>query len=384
MTTKAEINELIVIRKNLHKMPEASGEEEKTSKFIKNELTKCGPDNIYENVGGFGIIAEFSGVAGDQAKTIMIRAELDALAIDEANSFDHKSETENRMHACGHDGHMTIVLGVARWLKNNRPENGKVLLLFQPSEETGEGAGQMLADPQFKDLNVDRALALHNLPGKEQNTIFIKENTFALASVGIKVIFEGKSSHAAYPDEGVNPSYALSNFILKLEAIKKSIKNSDRFRVLTVTYVKIGEPAFGINPGKGEVGITIRAESDDSIKNLIAKIKELANDIDNSFKGKIIIEQKEPFSATVNDKEGVDQLLEIVDSLNIKSVNMDEPIAWSEDFGDFRKKSPITLFGIGAGLDSAPLHSEVYDFNDELIPTGIAIFTEWIKRELNG
>lgn len=379
-----QITELKRVRQKLHSIPELSGSEKKTADYIVKKLKEAEADRILKGVGGHGIVAFFNGDQPDAGQIVMIRAELDGLAIDEGNDFEYRSENPGRMHACGHDGHMAIVLGVARWLKDNRPEKGRVLLLFQSAEETGEGAGQMLSDPAFEKLEIDRAIALHNLPGYKKHSIYIRNKTFALASVGIKISFSGTSSHAAYPEQGINPSVAISELIQELEKIKTKLDADDKFRVLTITYIKVGEHAFGVSPGYGEMGITIRAEMDTTIDRLIIDVEQAINRVKKSFKGSIDYEKKEPFAATVNDKTGVEQLQSVAENLNMDIEKLDSPIAWSEDFGQFRKKCPITLFGLGAGAQTPPLHSEQYDFDDELIPTGVSIFCEWIKKQMNG
>jgi amidohydrolase len=288
------------------------------------------------------------------------------------------------MHACGHDGHMAMVLGVGKWLKESRPETGRVILLFQPAEETGEGAALMMQDERFKELDIDRAVALHNLPGYTKNSVFIKENTFASASVGLEVQFRGKSSHAAYPDEGENPALAISTLVKALEDVKEKALSHKAFRILTVTYIKLGEPAFGINPGQGEIGITVRAETDEGMEEIITDVKSIIDEIRREFDGDINVERREPFSAAVNDEEGVAVIASAAEELDIPVEKLEDPFAWSEDFGDFRKKCPITLFGLGAGKETPALHSEVYNFDDGLIPVGTALFCEFINQINHG
>lgn len=380
MLTDSQVKEIQKIRQTLHKYPELSGSESETAKFVKGYLVRFGADEIIDGIGGDGILGIFNGKNPGKGKTLMIRAELDALAILERSDLPYKSENDGIMHACGHDGHMAMVLGVGKWLQNNQLQNGKVILLFQPAEETGRGSEAMLNEPAFRSLKIDRAIALHNLPGYKKNTVYIKKNTFASASVGLKIQFHGQSSHAAYPKQGVNPSMAISGLVQKLEEVKKRALSHDKFRVLTVTYIKVGEPAFGINPGRGEMGVTVRAETDAGITDLIADVENEIESVKKSFEGEVSVEKKEPFSATVNDEEGVDLLKAVAKKLDINIQHLEEPFAWSEDFGEFRKKCPITLFGLGTGMNVPALHSETYDFEDELIPVGTALFCEWIKQ----
>jgi len=380
MLTDNQVKEITKIRQTLHKYPELSGAESDTASFIKGYLERFDADDVISGIGGAGLLGIFNGEDPGAGKTLMIRAELDALAIREMSELPYKSENEGVMHACGHDGHMAMVLCVAKWLKNNRPKTGRVILLFQPAEETGLGAGAMLDDERFKDIHIDRAVALHNLPGYKKNTVYIKEDTFASASVGVKIRFRGQSSHAAYPQEGVNPALAVSHFIQQLETVKENARLHDRFRVLTVTYIKLGEPAFGINPGLCEMGVTVRAETDDGITEMIDNVNQELMAVNQTFDGDVSIEKREPFSAVVNDTKGVQLLSSITETLNIECVNLQQPFAWSEDFGEFRKKCPITLFGLGAGEQFPALHSETYNFEDDLIPVGTALFCEYVKQ----
>ena len=384
MLTDTQVKEIQKIRQTLHKYPELSGAESDTASFIKGYLDRFGADEIITGVGGEGLMGIYNGKAPEKGKTLMVRAELDALAIREQTDLPYKSENAGVMHACGHDGHMAIVLGVGKWLNNNRPDIGRIILLFQPAEETGLGAGAMLQDEKLKKITIDRGIALHNLPGYKMNTVFIKEDTFASASVGLKIEFRGQSSHAAYPGEGINPALAISNLVQKLENVKKRALSHDRFRVLTVTYIKLGQPAFGINPGRGDMGVTVRAETDEGITEMIDDVKHELSSVISTFEGEVSVEQREPFSATINDREGVNMLLSVTDKFGVETQQLKDPFAWSEDFGEFRKKCPITIFGLGAGENTPALHSEIYNFDDDLIPLGTALFCEYINKMNNG
>lgn len=380
MLTRSQVKEIEKIRQTLHKYPELSGDEPETASLIKSFLERFGADEIIERVGGYGLIGIYNGTgSSDDGEHLMLRAELDALAINERSGVPYESQNGGKMHACGHDGHMAVLLGVAKWLNHNRPRRGRVYLVFQPAEESGEGADAMMSDPAFQELRIDRAIALHNLPGYKKNVVFIRNGTFASASVGLKVSFRGQSSHAAFPREGVNPSESIAKLVQGLEKIKSRLLEKIHFRVLTITYIKVGEPAFGINPGNGELGVTIRAETDKGMEEIYKEVTALIESIATAFEGEVSTEQKEPFAATVNDEDGVDEVLKIAGSAGYDVQKLDDPFAWSEDFGEFRKGFPITLFGLGAGENTLPLHSEEYDFEDELIPAGTALFCERIK-----
>ncbi len=383
--TDIQTDRFIKIRRHLHQHPELSGREVKTSEFVINYLNECNPDKVITGIGGHGILAFFGDASLQSEPKIMIRCELDALPIKEETEQDHRSKNEGVMHACGHDGHLTIVLGVADWLKKNRPETGAVLLLFQPAEETGEGAPAVLNDPQFKDIKPDHAYALHNIPGTEAGTVLIREGTFACASTGLKLFFKGKSSHAGYPGQGINPSWTVAeivNFVNSLDMVQ-DISSPD-FAIATNTYIKVGEVAFGTNPGFGEMGITFRSANDEQLNLLKNRVIDKCRDL-NKVKGNPEITWKtvEPFPAAINNKKGVEIVKRASENAGVKVQEMKHPFPWSEDFGNFRNRCPITLFGLGSGKDMPPLHAERYDFNDTIIPVGVNVFINIIKETWN-
>lgn len=193
--------QLIELRKELHKYPELSGKESQTAKRIIEFAKRFNPDEIISKVGGEGVLVIFEGE--QKGKTILIRCDLDALPIDEENAFEHKSVYENISHKCGHDGHMSIVSGLIPILSENKIKKGKVVLLFQPAEETGQGASLVLSDAKFTKLKPDFAFALHNLPGFKKNQIIIKKDVFASASKGLIIRLKGKTSHAGEPERGI-------------------------------------------------------------------------------------------------------------------------------------------------------------------------------------
>lgn len=372
--------QLVKTRQKLHSFPEVSGNEKETAAYVENILRSTGADQVLTGIGGYGVAAIYKGIDRGPGGNLMIRAELDGLPITEQTGLAYQSGNSGRMHACGHDGHMAILLGVAEHLKRNRPEKGDVILLFQPSEETGEGAARVLNDEQFKELVIDRAIALHNLPGFEENTLYIRSGTFACASVGYKVTFSGKSSHAAYPEQGINPGEQIAEFIQAVKSLHDDYIYKDKITAATVTYLKLGEEAFGISPGAGEAGATLRAETDELLTEMQNILKEKITSIGGKFSGDLKTDVMEPFAAVVNDKAGVNHFKKALgDAGKFTVKELTEPFPWSEDFGEFCSRFPVTFFGIGAGTHSSPLHSEKYDFNDRLLETGVEAFWQLIE-----
>lgn len=207
------MSEITKIRKNLHQNPELSGKEFKTAKTIAAFLKNHNPDDLLENLGsGTGIIAVYHPEL-EIKKTVMFRSELDALPIQEINDFEHRSAVDGISHKCGHDGHMSILCDFAKKLSLQKMKHTKILLLFQPSEENGEGALSIFNDARFKTFNLDLVFALHNLPGFPHHEIVVKNNTFSCAVHSIIIKLFGRTAHAGEPHNGENPALAISEII---------------------------------------------------------------------------------------------------------------------------------------------------------------------------
>ncbi|PWN05249.1 amidohydrolase [Rhodohalobacter mucosus] len=370
--------ELIDLRKHLHQHPELSGNEEQTAAFIKQRLKDLNPDELLTGLGGAGIMARFNAT-GSARKTLMFRAELDAIAVEERSDHPHRSVVNGVMHGCGHDGHMMILLGFARWLAENRPSRINTLILFQPAEETGRGAGRVLSDSRFSSLKISHAFALHNLPGYPEKCVVLREGVFASASTGVEVGFRGQSSHAGYPEQGINPAGHIAELIEEAEALFRSFRNKNSLNKAVCTYIRMGARAFGISPGNAKIGFTLRSPHDDALNEALEDLGELINRVSESFDGKTEVNHREPFSSTINDSAGVEWVRKAASQAGLKVQEIEEPFPWSEDFGAFREHCPVTLFGVGSGLNHPPLHSENYDFNDRLIDPGVELFSQIIK-----
>ena len=200
------IQELIQLRKKLHTMPEVAFEEKNTNKEILNFFSALQPDQTITQLGGTGLAFIFKGEK--PGKRLLFRCELDALPIEDLKKSPYQSQILGKGHLCGHDGHMAIICGLGEKLAGNRPESGEVILLFQPAEETGDGAKAVLADPRFKQIKPDFAFALHNLPGFPLHQVVMRKGTFAAGSTGMTISLTGKTSHSAHPEAGINPAQA--------------------------------------------------------------------------------------------------------------------------------------------------------------------------------
>lgn len=369
---KNMMNELIALRRELHQHPELSGKEFLTSEKLLRYVASNQPDEIITQPGGTGFAAVFEGKT--PGKTILFRAELDALPICETNDFEYKSTFAGISHKCGHDGHATILAGLSRLLHQNPINSGKVILLFQPAEETGNGAKAILSDEKFEQIKPDFVFALHNLPGFPLNQIVVGNTNFAAASKGMIVKLFGKTSHAAYPESGISPALAMTGIIRDFIQLSLEKQNFEDFVLLTIIHSRLGDVAFGTSPGYAEVMATLRSYNNRDMEILTQKAIKIVEETTDKFGLTEKISFTEEFPATVNLPVAVDFVRKSALKNAYKIHEISQPFRWSEDFGHFANKFPGAFFGIGSGKNHPNLHNPDYDFPDEIIETGIRMF----------
>lgn len=363
------VGDVVRLRKTLHRYPELSGQERQTAGWIKSFLEKHHPDKIIEAIGGHSLAAVYD--SGEPGKVIMLRGDIDALPIQEINDFDHKSQHEGVSHKCGHDGHAAILAGLAAALDNNRPSKGKVVLLFQAEEETGQGAEKIIKDDKFHEITPDMVFSLHNLPGFKKNEVIIKKGAFASASRGVIIELTGRSSHAAHPELGNSPGPMLPDLLNGLLQAPVLPNKYEDFALVTIIHIRLGEIAFGTNPGKGVVMATLRSFSNNDMHTLTREIETLVNTLSEQYQIKPTISYAEVFPATFNNNDNCDVVIQAARELGLQVNYNESPFRWSEDFGHFALHYPSALFGIGAGKKHPSLHQNDYDFPDEIIETAI-------------
>lgn len=369
------LEKLTQFRQELHQHPELSGQEVDTAHKIKTYFEPLKPDGVITKIGGEGVVFIFNGMHA--GPTTLIRSELDGLPIAEESNLKYKSKIPGKSHSCGHDGHMAIVCGVGEAMAKNRPERGRVILLFQPAEETGEGASMVLKSSSFSLLQPDYAFALHNLPGYDKNEIILKKGPFTAASKGMEIFLKGRTSHAAHPEDGNSPAEAMSKIIIGLQQLPEEIPE---FSLITVVHAVLGELAFGTTPGKAIIRATIRSYEDRIMDRLTYHSEKLVHQIASSYGVSVSFNYKDCFNATENHPEAWEIAHTAASRLNLNSRHLDAPFRWSEDFGQFSGVTKTMLFGLGAGPGHPQLHEAIYDFPDEIISTGVQMFTGIIRQ----
>ncbi len=377
------LNDIIKIRKHIHKNPELSGDEVETSKFIINKLNEFGADKVLSNIGMNGVIGIFKGKS-DKGKSVLFRAEMDAVNVHETSNHEHKSNKLDISHTCGHDGHMAILLAFASELKQIMSTlPGEVILFFQESEETGQGAKNMIKDTQFKHIEPDFCFAMHNLPQFEKKCIIVKENIMSAASKGVNIKLTGESSHAAKPYEGVNPKNILIQILEDIDKISEHYNEENESSYITTTFAQLGTAInYGITPGNALIAATMRSQEQKIIDQISDDIKKRVIEICNNTIVNPHIEWVEEFPGVNNNINCVNIIRDSAKDLNLKIHECNFPFNWSEDFSYITQKFPGALFGIGAGLDHPFCHNPEYDFPDDIIETSLNMYKKIIQKIL--
>jgi len=366
--------ELTTIRHTLHRLGELSGNESRTAGFLADELAACKPDELITGLGGHGLAVVFNGL--EPGPTVLFRGDIDALPLPEHPGVPFPCDNPGVSHKCGHDGHMTMLLGLARELAISRPRSGRAVLLFQPAEETGAGAQLVLDDPAFAPLRPDRVLGIHNLPGFPLGAVVLRKGPFASASRGLTISLSGASSHAAEPEAGRSPALAAATLVQAFSSLPQFETGYGTAAKVTIVGIEVGGPAFGTSPGEGRVMATLRALSDETIDRLAQRCFELVEGISTAHGLAFDLAWSEMFPATVNDPRIIDLVALAAKDRGMTVTEAEAPFAWSEDFGHFTAAFPGALVGLGAGIDHPALHHPRYDFPDDLLPLGVAFWRQ--------
>nr|WP_321412309.1 amidohydrolase [uncultured Allomuricauda sp.] len=373
-------NQLVALRHKLHADPDLSNREQGTADIIKEFIAPYSPSKIIEGIGGAGMAVVFK--FSDNGPRITLRCELDALPIQETNTFPHKSNTNGVSHKCGHDGHMTIMAGIAKWLSVSHLKSGTIILLFQPAEETGEGALRMVKDKKFKGLQTDYVFALHNIPKVPLHSILITEQGFSAEVISVSIQLKGKESHASEPENGINPALALAEIVQSISKLNAPEPMDPKFAIVTPIHLKMGQTSYGISPANAELHYTLRTWNTDQMKKLQSKLTGIVDKVCKQWHLGSKLDWMEYFPASSVHNECTHLVRQAASSNNFPTVERPVPFKFGEDFGWFSKSYKTSMFGIGAGESTPALHNADYDFPDELITTGISMFKSIILNLL--
>ncbi|NJL01826.1 MAG: amidohydrolase [Spirulinaceae cyanobacterium RM2_2_10] len=371
---------LKTLRRDLHQYPELAGQEQGTGARLQQFLSRYPPDRLLADLGNTGFAAIYHGTV--PGPTLAIRGDIDALPIMEAATCPHRSRHANVAHLCGHDGHATILCGVAALLARRRPARGRVVLLWQPAEEIGCGARWLLADPRFTELAPDVIFGLHNLPGFPLGQVVWRHGSFAAASKGLILRLTGATAHAAQPESGRSPALAVAYLIAQLTQLPQTASDYCDFVQVTVVHARLGEVAFGTAPGEAVVMATLRSYRDDDMARLTDRAIALGQTAAQADGLQLAIEWTDEFAATVNHRAAVEQVRQAAIACHYDQHELTTPFRWSEDFGEYTRRYSGAFLGLGAGEQHPHLHQADYDFPDELLERGVKLFATLIRHSL--
>ena len=372
------------IRRELHSIPELGFEEFKTADLICKELDNLGIE--YErDIAKTGIIAWVKN--GNSSKSIAIRADMDALLITEQNSFSHCSTHNGKMHACGHDGHSTIALAYAKALLEYKEQiDGTVYLIFQPAEEGLGGAKAMIDEGILNKYKIDKIFAIHNRPTEDYGKIFVKMGTMMASYDNYKIIVHGKSTHSSMPQTGKNPIIAAAHIVTAIKSITSLDLSPLSKSVVTVAKISGGSDALNIVPNTCEIAGSIRAYEDSVRDDIESRIREIAKHLVGGFGMEAEVIYTKGYPPTINSDidSSLNAAKKVVGEENI--ITNFEASFGAEDFSYFLNEIDGNYAWLGArktGDETTPLHTNNFDFNDDLIKVGASYFLNITLEELS-
>lgn len=372
--------ELAAARQHLHAHPELSFQEHETAAYVAERLESWGYE-VTRNVGGLGVVGRLRQGSG---RSIAIRADMDALPITEATNLPYASQASGKMHACGHDGHTTMLLGAAEYLARTRHFNGTVNLIFQPAEEAGKGSGAqaMIADGLFERFPCDAIFGLHNHPGAPTGSFLMRAGPLMAASDTVTIRIAGRGGHASRPHLTVDPIVAAANIVMTLQTVVSRNVNPIETAVVTVGTIH-GGTASNVIPEHAEITLSVRSFSAEIRDRLEQRIRNIAALVAQAHGATVEFEYERGYPVVVNSERETSFATDIaVELVGQDKVSVCPLIPGSEDFSYFLEHKPGCFLRLGNGEDSAILHSSKYDFNDGNLTVGAALWARLTERFL--
>ncbi|MTI01828.1 M20 aminoacylase family protein [Roseibium sp. RKSG952] len=367
-------------RRDIHQHPEILYDTHRTSALVADKLRAFGCDEVVTGIGRTGVVGVIKGKADTQGRVIGLRADMDALPMQEQTGLDYASQTPNAMHACGHDGHTAMVLGTAKYLAETRNFDGTAIVIFQPAEEGGNGAEAMCKDGLMDRFGIQEVYAMHNVPGVPTGQFAIRSGPLLAAADEFDIHLEGHGGHAAKPHDTVDTTVMLSQLVVALQTVVS--RNSDPIQqgVLSVTSVETSSKAFNVIPQSARVRGTVRTHSNE-MRDLIEKrLTEITEGVATTMGGTATVTYTRGVPVTINAEEQTGYAEEA--AISVGGSCAEAPMVMGgEDFSFMLEERPGAFIVLGNG-DSAGLHHPEYNFNDEIIPIGCSWFAEMVERRM--
>tara|TARA_B100000579_G_scaffold90738_1_gene71583 strand:+ start:1519 stop:2691 length:1173 start_codon:yes stop_codon:yes gene_type:complete len=370
-------------RRDIHAHPEIAFEEHRTAKFVAEKLLSFGLD-VETGIAGTGVVGTLKRGTGN--RSIGLRADLDALLINEANNFEHKSKNPGKMHACGHDGHTTMLLGAAQYLSMKGNFDGTIHFIFQPAEEN-EGGGKVMVDEGlFEKYPVEAVYGMHNIPGMPVGTFAVKPGPIMASFDIFNLTVIGKGGHAAMPQTTIDPILIGTKIVDAYQSIVSRYINPQEPVVLSVTQFHGGD-AYNVIPNEIEIKGTVRCFSSKVQASVEGQMEKITESICKAYGAKFNFEYERRYPATINSHEEVETSLKVARGISGDGMvnSSPTPSMGSEDFAFMLQEKPGSYIWIGNGdkEGSCMLHNPGYDFNDEILPIGATYWVEMAQEILS-
>ena len=369
-------------RQQIHQHPELSFEEARTAELVATSLESWGWQ-VTRQVGGHGVVGTMT--VGSGTKRIALRADMDALPIQEATGKPYQSQHAGVMHACGHDGHTAMLLGAAQQLAKTRQFSGTVHLVFQPAEEAGEGSGaqKMIADGLFERFPCDAIFGLHNTPGTPTGTFGFGKGAFMAASDTVRITIHGRGGHAARPHQTVDPILIAGSLVMALQSVVSRNVDPRQTAIVTIGTLHAGS-ASNVIPDSATMALSVRSFDTEVRALLERRIRALVTSHVEGYGGQVEIEVERGYPVVVNSEAETEFARVVAEELvgPERVIAPYPPVTGSEDFAYYLEKKPGCFLRLGNGVEGASLHNPKYDFNDDILTVGAAYWTRLAERYL--
>jgi len=376
------LDEMTAWRRDIHAHPELGFQEQRTADLVASQLKSFGLE-VHRGVGKTGVVGVLR--SGPSKRSLGLRADMDCLPIEEANTFAHKSTHPGRMHACGHDGHTTMLLGAAKYLAATKNFDGVVNFIFQPAEEGLGGAKAMVEDGLFKRFPCDAIFGMHNRPGMPLGKFAVRSGAMMAGGAFFDIDIEGRGSHGARPEAGVDSVLVASHVTVALQSIvARNVRPVDT-AVLSVTQIHAGN-AYNVIPQTARLSGTVRAFSDDVMQLIGKNLARVAEGVAAGFGARAKTDFRVIFPATINNADEAEYAAAVcADVVGAGSVRRDPALIMaSEDFAFMLNEVPGCYINIGNGdgEGACEVHNPSYDFNDQALPYGASFFARLVEKRL--
>ncbi|QND68476.1 amidohydrolase [Mesorhizobium loti] len=362
-------------RQHLHQTPELNFDVFKTAAFVTEKLKAFGCDDVVTGLGKTGVVGIIRGRQG-KGPTIGLRADMDALPLNEISGKPYASTIPGKMHACGHDGHTAMLLGAAKYLAETRNFTGSVAVIFQPAEEGGGGGNEMVKDGMMDRFDISKVFGMHNMPGLPVGQFAIRPGPIMAATAEFTITVRGKGGHAAMPHGTIDPIVITSQLVGALQTIASRSTDPVEAVVVSVTKFHAGD-AYNIIPETAEIAGTVRTLRKEIAKKSEERIRTICDGLATAFGAKIEVDYQANYPVTFNHAEETvfasDVAIGVAGDAHVHRGI--QPVMGGEDFSYMLEARPGAFIFIGNG-DTAGLHHPAYDFNDEVIPHGMSY---WVK-----